>query len=79
MSFSKAEVRLADKTDIAPRTGVFTVRNFARQVSRCPGYEFEDVIAGEIEPGAVMIHKMVMDTSLPFRVGISIGISLLAL
>ncbi|MDA8586939.1 hypothetical protein N9L47_11870, partial [Rhodobacteraceae bacterium] len=55
MSISKSEVRLADTNSIS-RTGVFTMRNSASQVSRSPGYEFEDLIVNELEPGAVFIQ-----------------------
>lgn len=46
---------MATTNNSARRTGIFTLRSFARQVSRCPGYEFEDMIADEVEPGSVLI------------------------
>lgn len=39
-----------------PRTAVFSLRDFEKHVSRCSGYEFEDVITEEIEPGALLIE-----------------------
>jgi len=38
------------------RTAVFTMRRSERLVSRCAGYEFEDQIVEELEPGAVLIE-----------------------
>ncbi len=56
LNLSEAGVRLADTDNSMPRTGVFTLRNSARDVSRCPGFEFEDLIVDELEPGAVFIE-----------------------
>ena len=46
---------MADTINSGPRTGIFTMRETAYQVSRSPGYEFEDLIVDELEPGAVFI------------------------
>lgn len=57
MSFTKDVVHLATANDKI-RTGVFTRRASHYEVSRCPGYEFEDLIVDELEPGAVFIHPL---------------------
>ena len=57
VNLPKSEVRLAS-TEARPRTGVFTLRNSAYEVSRGPGYEFEDKIVQELEPNAVFVEPM---------------------
>ena len=49
---------MAATNSSGPRTGIFTMRNSVYQVSRCPGYEFEDMIVDELEPGAVFIEPL---------------------
>lgn len=57
MSLPKKEGRVPTAVPLTkPRTGVFTLRSSARQVSRCVGYEFEDAIIEDLEPGSVLIE-----------------------
>lgn len=53
----RSEVRLAS-TEGNPRTGVFTLRNADYDVSRGPGYEFEDKIVFELEPNAIFVEPV---------------------
>lgn len=64
MNLTNTVGRLADTTH-KPRTGIFTLRNSVQHVFRCPGYEFEDVIAKELEPDSLLIEGP-PSTHLPF-------------